>query len=436
MLKLAVIADDITGAADTGVQFLHSVAPIYLVNHRSLPVGTFEPAPQALSIFTSSRSVAPAEARRIVRSTIRAVRDLQPQRVYKKIDSGLRGHIGAELEAMMAGLDIPMSFIVPAFPEQGRTTVGGIHRIHGVPVAETEMGNGPVSAVTESCLPKWIGGQVQWTVAHIGLETIDAGSKTIADEIERRLARGARHFTFDAVHAVHLDRIVDLAQSRFRKALLCGSAGLAQSWVRRLTPWGDPETAGATVKCLRIDGRFLFVCGSASEILRRQVVELVRRAPVAAEVLDPLALVDADNVTSLSDSLERAAAKLAGCDLVLRLAPPLKGDSSINSQRLIVKFAEFAGAVMARMKPAGLFLSGGDTALAVLEELKVQAVRLEREIASGVVCGILVGGPLSGRPVVTKAGSFGRPEALLELHRVLRDRGDQPSRFPGRSEPR
>jgi uncharacterized protein YgbK (DUF1537 family) len=118
------------------------------------------------------------------------------------------------------------------------------------------------------------------------------------------------------------------------------------------------------------------------------------------------------------------------------LAPSLKGDSPIDSQRLIVKFAQFAGAVMARMKPAGLFLSGGDTALAVLEELKVQAVRLEREIASGAVCGILVGGPLSGRPVVTKAGSFGRPEALLELHRALRDRGDQPSRFPSRSEPR
>jgi uncharacterized protein YgbK (DUF1537 family) len=84
------------------------------------------------------------------------------------------------------------------------------------------------------------------------------------------------------------------------------------------------------------------------------------------------------------------------------------------------KLAEFAVAVMARAKTAGLFLSGGDTAIAVLERLDVQAVRLERELSSGLVCGTLSGGPLSGRPVVTKAGSFGRPDTLLDLHRLLR----------------
>jgi uncharacterized protein YgbK (DUF1537 family) len=75
---------------------------------------------------------------------------------------------------------------------------------------------------------------------------------------------------------------------------------------------------------------------------------------------------------------------------------------------------------MARAKTAGLFLSGGDTAIAVLEQLDVTAVRLERELSSGLVYGTIAGGPLSGRPVVTKAGAFGRPEALFDLHRRLR----------------
>jgi uncharacterized protein YgbK (DUF1537 family) len=69
-----------------------------------------------------------------------------------------------------------------------------------------------------------------------------------------------------------------------------------------------------------------------------------------------------------------------------------------------------------------VFLSGGDTALAVMERLEVAAVRLERELASGLGCGIICGGPLTGRPVFTKAGSFGGAETLVELYRRLRQR--------------
>jgi len=51
MLKLAVIADDLTGAADTGIQFRALYAPVYLVDHRFLAIDSFEAPAQALSIF-------------------------------------------------------------------------------------------------------------------------------------------------------------------------------------------------------------------------------------------------------------------------------------------------------------------------------------------------------------------------------------------------
>jgi uncharacterized protein YgbK (DUF1537 family) len=214
MLGLAVIADDITGAADTGVQFLPAFAPIYLLDHRLLSLKAVEPPPQAISVFTSSRGLTPVEAGRVALETGRAIRGFHPERVYKKIDSALRGHIGAELEAMMEVLDLPFSFIVPAFPEQGRVTVGGVHRIHGVPVAETEMGRDPVTPVTESLLPKWIGAQTRWPVAHVGVAVIDAGIEAVAAEIERQRSRGVRHIGFDATGAEHLNRIARLALNR------------------------------------------------------------------------------------------------------------------------------------------------------------------------------------------------------------------------------
>ncbi len=420
MLGLAIIADDITGAADTGVKALPAFAPVYLLDHRFLSRATLEPPPGAVSVFTSSRGLAPAAAGRLAFAVGRSLRASHPQRVYKKIDSALRGHIGAELEAVMEALELPLSFIAPAFPEQGRTTVGGIHHIHGVPVAETEMRRDPVTPVTESSLPKWIGGQTRFSVAQVGLETMEAGVEAIAGQIERLRSAGARHITFDATRPLHLEHIAALALNRYPQALLCGSAGLACGLVRQLPQERPPEPAAAGAGIRLGEGRFLFVCGSASEMLRRQVGELARGAPVAIEALEPAALLSGEEPGASAGRFDRAVAALSGSDLALQLAPPVRGTRVVDSQELVIKFAEFAAAAIARVKAAGLFLSGGDTALAVFEQIEVSAVRLERELSSGLVYGTLSGGPLSGRPVVTKAGSFGRPETLLELHRLLR----------------
>ena len=91
MLELAVIADDLTGAADTGIQFRSAFAPVYLMSHRFLSVEALAPPPQVLSVFTASRSLPPAEAHQAVFAACRAIARLAPRRVYKKIDSALRG---------------------------------------------------------------------------------------------------------------------------------------------------------------------------------------------------------------------------------------------------------------------------------------------------------------------------------------------------------
>jgi uncharacterized protein YgbK (DUF1537 family) len=420
MLELAVIADDLTGAADTGVQFLQAFAPVYLLDHRRLSPEAFEQPPRAIAVFTSSRGLAAAEAGRVVLATGRAIRGFNPQRVYKKIDSALRGHIGAELEAAMEALDRPFSFIVPAFPEQGRTTVGGVHHVHGIPVAATEMGRDPITPVTESFLPKWIGGQTRFPVAHVGAEVIDAGFEAVAGEIKRQRLRGARHISFDATGAGHLDCIARLALEHFPEALLCGSAGLAQRLAGQLPRRGTPEAGDQGAGLPTDAGRFLFVCGSASEALRLQVAVLAEGGLVAVESLAPGALAVEDARSVPEGALDRVVVEFSQRDLVLQLSPPGRGPAVAEPQRLVGKLAEFAVAVIARAKTAGLFLSGGDTAVAVLEQLDVKAVRLQRELSSGLVFGTLLGGPLSGRPVITKAGSFGRPDTLLDLHRRLR----------------
>jgi len=45
----------------------------------------------------------------------------------------------------------------------------------------------------------------------------------------------------------------------------------------------------------------------------------------------------------------------------------------------------------------------------------VAAIELGQEVAAGIPAGILRGGMLEGRPVVTKSGGFGVPEALIKV---------------------
>ena len=58
---------------------------------------------------------------------------------YKKIDSALRGHPRDELLAAMEAIGATRALVAPAFPAEGRTTVGGRQHIDGVPLESSEI---------------------------------------------------------------------------------------------------------------------------------------------------------------------------------------------------------------------------------------------------------------------------------------------------------
>jgi uncharacterized protein YgbK (DUF1537 family) len=72
--------------------------------------------------------------------------------LYKTVDSTLRGHIAQELEACFAASGRTSLVFAPAFPQAGRTTVGGIQLVDGVPVSESAYGQDPVHPARHSAL--------------------------------------------------------------------------------------------------------------------------------------------------------------------------------------------------------------------------------------------------------------------------------------------
>ncbi|MFZ3047238.1 MAG: four-carbon acid sugar kinase family protein [Desulfatirhabdiaceae bacterium] len=426
-LEIAVIADDLTGAADTGVQFCPAVGPVYLTGPDVPELSGNGSRAAGLAVFTNTRHVAAAAAGRIAGEVATRIQSLQPRAVYKKIDSCLRGNIGPEIEALILTMGYVASFVAPAFPRQGRITVADLHRVNGVPVAETEIGRDPLCPVRESRLSVLLSGQSRLPVGHVDLSCMEKGLDALVSRVQTLLKSGCRHIAFDASRPEHLNTVADLARHHFSGILLVGSAGLAAGMADTLTDSPTDSPAGSMrARAVRTAPRSrpklkkpLFVCGSASGVLAAQRDMLVRHAGIPVKMLDP-ALLSLPEATHLrrQQAGNLAAAWLEG-GLILCIAPYSPTAPTAAPDRVKQGFAEAAAALIRRASPDGIFLSGGDTAESVCKQISAKGIRLIEEVLPGLTRGELVGGRYDGLPVVTKAGAFGSPQTLVQLLTML-----------------
>lgn len=420
MVEIAVIADDLTGAADTGVQCSPHFADTTLLSYRNLPPDPQAFSSQALAVYTNTRSMKAENARKRLGSLARQLLAFQPRRVYKKVDSCLRGNIGAEVDVVMDEMGFELSFIAPAFPAMGRVTLHDIHMVHGRPVAETELSGDPVTPVRESRLSRVIASQSRYAVGHVDLRFLEGDSDAMVAEVNRLATTGARHIAFDAVRQTQLDRVARIALESSKNILFVGSAGLARGLMchfpKRGIPKGDKE--GPFVK-----GGHLLICGTLAEPTRLQISALLEAYPYQVISLPAPLLLDPVKRGDLLLKAKHAQRLLSKHNLIIRVEaqetgklPAAKTPSRRKAEGIVRTLGLFVAEVLRGKSPASLFLSGGDTASAVLEAIGARGIRLQGEIVPGMPQGTLLGGPMEGLPAVTKAGAFGQRDALVALH--------------------
>jgi hypothetical protein len=161
----------------------------------------------------------------------------------------------------------------------------------------------------------------------------------------------------------------------------------------------------------------LFVCGSTASALRRQAALLVVSGRCGGVTMTPSSLVDGQG----RDALTRAASDAwEGRDLVLQTPEDRLDPSTFPPSIILSGLADLAMTLVGRRRPGGVFLSGGDTATAVLGAAGVSAIKLRGEAIPGAAWGVAVGGTLDGVTVVTRSGAFGEDNDLVELHQRCR----------------
>lgn len=379
-MKFAVVADDLTGAADSGVQLLRA-------GYRTAVVFRGEPIPEGLDaavVDTDSRSLSPDSARERVLAAGEVLKLAEIP--YKKIDSTLRGSLTAELKAALEASGREKAVVAPAFPSTGRTTLGGAQLLHGVPVHETELFRDPRSPVSESHLPTIL--RDLGSAKTLSVE--ESGNTSVPEALAR-----ADWIIADAASDEDLDFLVRAVPDP-GEVLWIGSAGLAGA-LGRAHPGSRKDVPD------RPSGgeRVLVVVGSVSGVSREQLRRLVAQPDVVPVELS-------------SSALSRSAEAFeSGRSVVLHSPEGSLGDSDIVVEEL--------SEVVAGLSDAGLFdalvLTGGETAVGISRRLGASGILLADEIEAGVPVGTL-SGPRP-YPVVTKAGAFGGPDTLLDALRVL-----------------
>jgi len=168
------------------------------------------------------------------------------------------------------------------------------------------------------------------------------------------------------------------------------------------------------------------VCGTKSEVTRRQIETLVAMYPYEEIALDPGILTDEKGRDAIVDNASLVRSKLSVNHIIVTIdfSRPLAICGRHLSQKqaaqsLLEGLGRFLAQVLRETKPGLLFLTGGDTADAALTAAGGEGIRIYGEIVTGVVRGTLIGGPLDGLPVVTKAGAFGGEDTLVVMHEKL-----------------
>ncbi|MDB6051151.1 MAG: hypothetical protein JWR17_3897 [Pseudomonas sp.] len=401
-MTMLIIADDLSGAADCAIGFasagLHTVVTLDPLNAGA--------DAQVIAADTDTRRLSPAQAAAHTTAAFNAL--IKPgQRLYKKIDSTLRGNWAAEVAALqqLAGLAI----VAPAFPATGRTLQGGRVYVNGEPLETTDtwkLENFDRPADVDAMLMA-----AGLRTAQLGVETLRGDREALARHILAVADGGVQALIVDAHTAEDLLRLAQVTAHLEQALFWVGSGGLAREiaklpdFFQSLPPLAVQTPQGKTPRAC-----VLVLVGSLSAVSGRQCAMLRERGSVDELMVPPGVLREGPCHADWSSWQARVGEALDRADLLLRIGRDQAFDP-LEGAHLSTQLAELVAPHFGKV--GGLIATGGETARAMLTAVGIGSLQLLAEIEAGVA----FGRPISTRHghcpgVITKAGAFGTDHAL------------------------
>lgn len=379
---IVVIADDVTGAAE--------LAGVALRCQLSVEVVTELPSqsqPDVLIVATDTRSKKEKEAIAEITNLTAKVMQLKPRLLFKKIDSVLRGHVLPEVKAQLAITGLKSALIVPCNPDLNRIIVNGHYYYEGHPIHLSSFSHDPEFPIRSSFIPHMLkSGDEQVTmkqpVESLG-EGITVGEVIVKDDLEAWAAK-------------------DLSNH-----LIVGGAGFFAALLKQN---GHKHKNTRKKKDLNFHGPSLFISGTSFG-KSRSIIKQLKNANGPISYMPPT-LFTSNNELAMRRWCEKIRLLLQ--QRVALIA--IDADSTIFNQPDAVllrqQTARAVKCVLDQSHVSNLFIEGGSTASAVLQQAGINRLVAVNEIAPGV---IHLYSPEQYLNIIIKPGSYDWPGDVWAL---------------------
>lgn len=407
MKKLLIIADDLTGALDTGVCFASAGIETCVRLPNSASHHKSDEGYGVDVAIVESRHMQPPDAYEAVHERIVELADANYDYVYKKTDSAMRGNIGAELSAALDATGKKTLHFIPSFPKMNRVARDGILYIDGTtPVAQSVFAQDPFNPVRHSNILEILAEQTDRAAYIASAEAADyqGGIAVYNAETEKEIAAIGRHLIKDT-----------------GATLFAGCAGFANA-LPQLIPF-----ASTREKQPLPGGKLAVFCGSVNPISLGQCDAAEQAGYPRFHLQRDGKFVDREQITH-----EVITASLRHEIVVMDTGAEDLGatDDEVLAQSTVVAdhFSKVITDYFTSNPNVTMFIIGGDTLLAFARNLGIDAIFPVIEILPGVV---LSRYSYNGvwRYLITKSGGFGTENLFYQLYHELNkptdDSGDR-----------
>ncbi|HEY4150917.1 MAG TPA: four-carbon acid sugar kinase family protein [Chitinophagaceae bacterium] len=390
---IAVIADDFTGAAELG--------GIGLRYGLSVEINTaVNPAAKAdlLIIAADTRSTDEATAVKEMETITNALLQLKPKLIYKKTDSVLRGHIIAEITAQLKTLGLNKALLVAANPALGRTIVDGIYLLNGQPIHQSSFSSDPEFPISSS----------------------DARDMLRTKDSSVKVKKNNEALPTEGIIVGEVKDAADLkawATDVDNQVFLAGASGFFTAVLDTLQLKGS----GKTALDILVPGQpTLFVCGTSFHKSRDRIKKISDAGGPVSYMPEEMATIEnKDKIFYDAWCKEVITMIRTNKKAIIAIRPADVGQSLVHASILRQRMANAVRVVLEGVNIRELFIEGGSTAYAVLQQTGFTGFIPVEEMAPGVIRMKVQG---NERLYITvKPGSYDWPAAAGDFNTAGND---------------
>lgn len=423
-MKYVVIADDLTGSNATCSLLKKiglSTASIFKLekdkNYKN----------DVVSYSTDSRAISKKDAYNRVFQTIQILKNNSVLLYNKRIDSTLRGNIGSEIEGMLDALNEDrVAILVPSYPDSGRIVVNKTMLVNGILLEHSDAGRDTKTPVISSNVEEIIKNQTKLNTAYFTLKDISKSEAELTKNIIEK-SKDNKILIFDSVTNEDIIKI---------------SKAVLKSNLKIITVDPGPFTmyySSEMKKITKTDKKILMVIGSATDTTKQQIEHILQHEDIFLVKMKPSLFFDKKTrLEEIKRVCELIYKGINNYELIMLTTTPIGDDKRLDLQKisndLNISIDEVSKIIAQTLTEAasdvlltsnsfeGVYSSGGDITLALLEKLEAIGVEIRDEVIPLAAYGRIIEGKIGNLKLVSKGGMVGNKETIkLCLHKIKND---------------